>query len=350
MLSIGDRQAPASELVRTIRVMAVLLAVAVLVWALAHEVMLVFLAVLLGVLLQGASEWVARRAHLRAGWALAVCSLVMVAIVAGCGWWIGPRLIGEGRDLWNQVLGPGGAFNAVIQHLTGGKGVGSLLPGDTGLVQRAPRLLGATLSDLIEALVVAVGAIYIAAAPGMYVNGLVRLVPIQRRARARAILAAIASTLRWWTMGQLVDMVVVGVLATVGLRLLGLPLAFALGVLAGLLTFVPYFGAIVAAVPALIVALTINLNTLLWVVGVFLVCHGVEGYIVGPYVQHRTVELPPALTIFAMLILGALFGPLGLVVATPLTAVLLVAVREVYVVDTLGDAEASETGGLPASS
>jgi len=260
-------------------------------------------------------------------------------LIVGFFVWIGPRLFSEGRDLVKQVFGPNGSLTALVQRLTGGKNIQSLLSGGgRPPLQRAPELLGATLGGLVDAVVVVAAALYFAAAPEMYANGLVRLVPIPYRGRARAILGEMASTLRWWTLGQLVDMVVVGVLSTVGLRLLGVPLPYALGALAGLLTFVPYFGAILAAVPAVAVAATVSLQTAGWVVGVFLVCHGVEGYIVAPYVQRRTVDLPPALTILSMLVLGALFGPLGLAVATPLAAVALVGVREVYVRDTLGDA------------
>ena len=110
-----------------------------------------------------------------------------------------------------------------------------------------------------------------------------------------------------------------------------------MAVIAGLFTFVPYFGPIVSAIPAIIVAATISWSKVFWVVAICLVCHGIEGYIVAPFVQRRTVELPPALTILSMAILAALFGGLGLVVATPVVASVLVIVREVYVRDMLGD-------------
>ena len=153
------------------------------------------------------------------------------------------------------------------------------------------------------------------------------------------MLLEVGSTLQWWSLGQLIDMAVVGVLSGIGLMLLGVPLALALGVLAGLFTFVPYFGAIAAAVPAMLVGLTVSWQTALWVLVIFLICHGIEGYLVSPLVQRRTVHLPPALTILSMTILGTIFGPLGVILGTPVVAALLVIIREAYVGGVLGDPE-----------
>jgi predicted PurR-regulated permease PerM len=147
----------------------------------------------------------------------------------------------------------------------------------------------------------------------------------------------IGMTLRLWSLGQLIDMCVVGVLTGIGLSLLKVPLALALAVLAGLFTFVPYFGAIAAAVPAVLVAFTMGWGVAMWVVAIFLACHGIEGYLVAPIVQRNTADLPPAVTILSMTILGALYGPLGVILGTPVAAAVLVAVREIYVGDVLGD-------------
>jgi predicted PurR-regulated permease PerM len=155
----------------------------------------------------------------------------------------------------------------------------------------------------------------------------------------------IGVTLRRWLFGQLIDMCAVGVLTGIGLVALGVPLALALAVLAGLFTFVPYFGAIAAAIPAALVALTTGWRVSLWVVVLFLICHAIEGYVIAPIVQWNMADLPPALTILSMTILGALFGPLGVILGTPVAAVGLVAVREVYVRGTLGapEVDCSET-------
>jgi predicted PurR-regulated permease PerM len=119
--------------------------------------------------------------------------------------------------------------------------------------------------------------------------------------------------------------------------LVGMPLALALGVLAGLLTFVPYFGAILAAIPALAIALGSGWHMVLMTLLVFGVCRLVEGYVVSPLVQDRMVKLPPALLILSMTFMGTVFGPMGIIMASRLAAGALVLVSELYVVDVLRD-------------
>jgi predicted PurR-regulated permease PerM len=205
------------------------------------------------------------------------------------------------------------------------------------IAQSATTVVTSTLSGAITLLIVVATALYFAIAPGLYVGGVVRLFPLPRRPRARQVLGDIGHVLAWWLLGQSIDMLVVGVLSAIGLMIVGVPLPLALGVLAGVFTFVPYFGVIVAGIPAVLVGLTVSWQTALWAVGVFLICHGIEGYLVSPFVQRRTVHLPPALTILAMTVMGAVFGAMGIILGTPLAAVGLIAVRELYVHDALGD-------------
>ncbi len=207
------------------------------------------------------------------------------------------------------------------------------------LVSNVATLATSTIGAIATAFILIVTALYFAIAPDLYIGGIGRLFPLRYRPRARAVMQEIGRTLRLWSLGQLIDMCVVGILTGIGLAILKVPLSLALAVLAGLFTFVPYFGAIAAAVPAALVAFTVSWQTSLWVMVIFLACHGVEGYLVAPIVQRNTADLPPALTILSMTILGTLFGALGVILGTPVAAAALVVVREVYVGDVLGDPE-----------
>jgi predicted PurR-regulated permease PerM len=192
-----------------------------------------------------------------------------------------------------------------------------------------------TVRGLLTLGVLLIIAFYLALDPELYLDGVVLLFPLAYRNRARSILQSAGQSLLLWSLGQVVEMGVVGTLAALGLSLLHMPLALALAVLAGLLTFVPYFGPVAGAIPALMMGLSTGWQTSLWVLAIFLCCHVVDAYLVGPYVQRRTVRLPPALTVLSMSVLGSLFGPLGVVIAAPLAAVLLVVVRKAYVEDVL---------------
>ena len=132
-------------------------------------------------------------------------------------------------------------------------------------------------------------------------------------------------------------MAVVGLITTIGLWLLGIPLASTLGLITGLFEFAPFIGPILAAVPAVLIAFTQSPMDALYVIILYIAIQQIEGYLITPYVQKRAVDLPPALTIFAQLLMGVLFGLFGLLLATPLVAASMVIVRMAYIEDVLGD-------------
>lgn len=329
---------------------AIAAAAALLIWALSDVVLLVFFAALLATVLRGAAEWLAARTGARTGIMLAVVVVGLLLLLGAAGYFVGPRVADQGHDLVRRLAAQSDTLRhrfeqtswarSLFQHASGSS------QGITGhLAAPFEVVLSLSFETLAGLIVLVVTALYFAIAPELYLRGVASLVPIPYRPRLRQVMDDISHVLRLWLLGQLVDMVTVGVLSTVGLLLVGVPVPFALGILAGLLTFVPYFGAVVAAVPAVMVALSVSLTTALWTLAVFTLCHCVEGYVVAPLVQRRLVDLPPALTVLSMTAGAALFGALGVILGTPLAAAGMVAVREIYVGDVLGDS----TGGEAAN-
>ncbi len=170
----------------------------------------------------------------------------------------------------------------------------------------------------------------------LYERGFLSLIPRPARIRAREVLSALRLTLWRWTLGQLISMSVVGVLAFIGLTLLGVPLAFALALFAGFIDFIPNFGPYIGAVPAVLIALLDGPTLTLSVVLLYVAVQTVESYVVIPLVQQRMIDLPAAVTVMAQVVLGTLLGPLGLIFATPLTAAGIVLVKLLYIEDVLG--------------
>lgn len=181
-------------------------------------------------------------------------------------------------------------------------------------------------------------ALFFALHPDFYRGGVVALFPKARRARLDEVLRAAGETLWFWLLGRFVAMVAVGLMVTLGLWALDMPLALLLGFLAFLLDFIPYVGPFAASVPALLLAFTVGPWTFVWVALLYTAVQQIESYLVTPVVQQRAVELPPILTLIAIFGFGGLFGLWGLLVSTPLMAVLLVFVRKLYLEDVLGDA------------
>ena len=142
-------------------------------------------------------------------------------------------------------------------------------------------------------------------------------------------------TLRHWMMGKVIAMIIVGLLTWGGLLALGIPLAGTLALLAAILTFIPNFGPVVSAAPPVLLALAENPQKALWVVLLFVGIQIVESYFITPFIQKKAIEMPPAVILISQVILSILFGFLGLLVAMPLTAALVVVVRELYVEDVL---------------
>ena len=323
-------------------VLGVLL-LASLLWFAADVLLLLFGAVLLAALLRAAANGVVGLTGLGDGWALALVLLLGTGGLIALGWVLVPRVIGQIPDLLEslattlggleQALGVGELAQDVVQDLD----LADVLPSPAGILGGATGLISSTFGMLANVVIVSVIGIYLAADPELYLRGVQRLVPIGRREPARALLMELGRTLRWWMVGQLVSMTAVGLLSYAGLSLLGVPLALTLAVVAFFLTFIPFIGPLLSAIPVVLVALSEGPTTALYAFLLYSAIQLLEGYLLTPNVQRRSVALPPALTIAAQVLLGVLVGALGVILATPLAATALVVVNRLYVEETLGD-------------
>lgn len=305
--------------------------------------LLVFAAVLLSIPLHVPAAWLTKRTGLAHKWSLTLVILGAVAMLTAIGWLFGHVIVGQVEQLAKNL--PSIVDNAQqrlqqYNWLLGEVKPRQLLSGETQFVGKGLKALSNTFGAIISFGIAILMAIFLAAQPGLYVNGIIRLIPIPRRRRANEVLAAIGYTLRRWLLGQMLLMLFVTVLTSAGLALLGVPYSLALGLLAGLLTFIPYLGPILALIPALLVAFGESPLLAGYVALLYAGVQTVEGFL-EPLVQQQAVYLPPVLLLFAQAVLGILVGAIGVIVATPLTAALMVMTKMVYVEDVLGDREIS---------
>jgi predicted PurR-regulated permease PerM len=222
--------------------------------------------------------------------------------------------------------------------------LGELL-GRREALEQAGGVLSTTVGALGGFMVFLFVGLFGAFDPNPYRKGALYLLPPSRRDRVGQVLDEVVQILRQWMVGKFISMALVGTLTWIGLALLGIPLALTLTLLAALLTFVPNFGPILSAVPAILLAALQGPSKALYVALLYVGVQTVESYLVTPLVQKRTVSLPPALTIVAQVGMGMVAGGLGVVVATPLTAALLILVKRLYVEDVRGDSLSSEFEG-----
>jgi predicted PurR-regulated permease PerM len=316
----------------------------------AQVLLVLFGGVLLGVFLDGVSSWLSEKTRLRRRLTLAVMIAAVIVLPLAVGWLIGPRITEQVIDLRARVPEAAQSLRSALSRSDWGQRVLDTYPeilsayrADPSTLARVGGFFTSTIGAIASALVILFVGIYVSVAPGAYVRGFVRLFPLRRRGRVREVLGVTGATLRRWIAGRIASMLVVGVLTWIGLLAAGIPLALSLAVIAGLFAFVPYVGPVLAAIPAILVALVDEPVKALWVVVIYVLVQIVETYVITPLIQQRAVSIAPALLISIQILMGILYGGLGVLFATPLAVVVIVAVQMLYVEDVLGDRAGQET-------
>ena len=317
---------------------------AFLAWRIANVLLLGFGGVLVAVLLRHLAKILSRWTRLPVGASLAVVVLGLVLLTVLFVSSAGPAVAVQFEQLWQALPQALAGFRDFVARYDWGRNLlETSEPPRTGtFVNLATGLLGTVFNALADALLVLVVALFLAADPAPYRRGLLRLVPPARRGRGAEVLDALATGLWHWILGQSIAMLGVGLITAAGLTLLGIPLAVALGILAGLLNFIPYLGPILSGAPAVLIAFAQSPIDALYTLLLFVFIQSFEGYVLTPMVQRRAVSIPPALGILTIVGLGALFGAYGVLFATPLLLVAMILVRMLYVEDALGDRGAAD--------
>jgi predicted PurR-regulated permease PerM len=308
---------------------------------------LAFIGVLVAILLRAPADWLSRRLGMSEAWALAVVGVLVLAVLVGGGTLFGRGVAVQALALIDRIPEIVETFKQQLgqtelgaRALALAESSGMFAGGDGQFIGRGLGLIGSTFGAIANVLIVLFFAVFMAAQPKPYVEGVLFLVPRRRRKRMREVLYEIGNVLRRWLVGQSILAVCVALLTGAGLLLLGAPFAVALAILAGLMEFVPYIGPFVAAVPAILVGFAEGPQLALYIALLFLGVQMMESYILAPLIQHRAVHLAPAAILFAQVLMGAIVGALGVAVATPLAAAVMVAVGMLYVEDALGDPSA----------
>lgn len=310
--------------------------------------LLLFVSLLFAIVIRTAVNWLSAHTPLSDKVGFAVVVIGSLVLMIGLGWFIGPRLVEQGNRLVDQLPEAVNSFETWIRSYTWGDDLLNNLPqvnsvsgiltrGDTGLVSRVT----GTVSFLAEAvgvvLILVFTALYLSIEPGIYVRNFVRLFPKKLRSRIRHVLDTCYHALQGWLLTRIVSMVVNSVLTFIGLSVLGVPFALTLSVLEAFLSFVPTFGPLISAVPAILVGALDSPTTALYVAGLYLAVEMVDNYGVTPLLQRFMLYLPPGVVLATQVLLTALVGRIGLVVAAPLVVATIPIVRMLYVRDVLHD-------------
>ena len=305
----------------------------------ATMVLLLAAALLLAVILSAPVEALHRRNVSRA-LAAALIVLCTLAVLGLSGYLLLPTLTRQAAQLASDLpdalmqliervrelargygfqVGGGGGFSASTFSNVAGQVLGGALG-----------LFGGLASLFTAVLILTIVPIYLAAQPEPAVGWFIRFFPPDRRDRVREVLSKVRSGLLLWLKGRIADMAIVGILSTVALYLIGVPGALFLGILTGLLAFVPLVGSIVSAIPPLLLAFVVGTTTVLWVLVAYVAIQQIEGNLVEPLIMQKTASLHPAAVVTVVTVLGAAFGVLGSILAVPSAIVAAILVKELW--------------------
>jgi predicted PurR-regulated permease PerM len=301
------------------------------------------LTILLSIILSAPVNYLARK-----GWSRTWGVIAVMAAIVGVFWLLGlalvpavetqsrefaeafPTLLDEALALANKAQSFFGLGTQIGLNPESFSKLGrEVLTGSTVSTAAGVGLTAATVVSL--GVVVFISTIYLVIRPEPWVNGFVSLFPAGWRQRTREVLQALYQTVQRWFLGQLAAMTFIAVFWAISLSLIGVPFALLIGIFSGLISFIPYVGALISVVVPVLLALISDPFSAVWVIVAFIIIQQIEGNLLQPIVMSRAVDLHPALVVFAILVMGTLFGIVGVFLAVPLVAALQVLVRELWV-------------------
>ena len=313
--------------------------------AIFRVILIVVAAVLVAAFFRGIGRWLAHRTSLPRGWAVLIAVVGTFILVGGVGWALSPYVSEQVRELQQQLPSSLQEAKQQLRQTSWGDEALTYIQENDPL-QKARQNSGKFFSAVFgifgilgDLYIILFMGFLITASPKPYQRGIVQLVPKAHRKRTQEVLKTLGVTLRSWLAGKLLSMLIVAVFTWLGLWLVGIPLALILGIIAGLLAFVPNFGPLIALLLGVIVALPYGFNKVLLTAVVYITAQLVESNFLTPMIQRHQISLPMAMVLFAQLVLGVFSGVLGLILATPVFALVMVLVKMLYVEDVLGDDE-----------
>lgn len=330
---------PEREFVRRVLIVLALAALAFLLWELRIILLMLFGAVVIATIFRSVADYICRYTGLQHTLATALSILLVLGLVFGLAAVFGNHVADQAAALRERLPGAWEEFERRVGDMGLGDQLERLVATITttggGSLSEFGHVLLSIGSGIADLIVVIFAGIYLATQPNFYRIGAIKLIPPTKRKIAAEAMLESERALRLWLWGQGIAMVVVGTLIGGGLWLLGMPSAFILGLIAALLEFIPFAGPILAAVPAILLALAVSPEMALYVTLLYLVVQQFEGNVLTPMVQQYAVDLPGVVLLFSLIAFGTLFGTLGVILAAPLAVVMLVLVKRLYVIETL---------------
>jgi predicted PurR-regulated permease PerM len=311
-----------------------LLVVAILIIRVAFDILLMVLAgALIAVYFHGLGDAIQRRTKLKRRPAMLISIIGSVILLGALFWFMGTKIQVQVSELSNTL--PTTLNNAKVKlaQTSLGQSARQSFSGSNSqkLMATVQSFFSTTFGVLGDVYIILFLGIFFTANPSLYKDGILILVPADRKELGEHIMNRISLSLKGWLKGMLFSMLLVTILIGVALSIIGVPVALILALITGLLELIPNIGSLIAMIPGVLLALTMGTNTAILVAVVYIASQTIVANIVTPLIQKKMINLPPALTLISQLIMGVVSGALGIILAVPLLAILIILVDELYV-------------------
>lgn len=309
-------------------------------------VLVVFAGILFSVFLRSLTNWLKARVSMPDKVALSIVIAILLGLTTAFFLLAAPSISEQVSKLSEEIPKAVSQLKTEIKKYSLGEmglsfinnnNISKIVEQNGMSVNKVAGFFSSTFGILANLLIIIFIGLYMAIEPRVYKSGLIALFPLKQRSRVKNILKLLYCTIQSWLIGRITSMLIIGIFTTIGLWALNIPLAFTLGIIAMFLTFIPNIGPIISVIPAALLGLMESPQKAVYVLILYAGIQAIESYILTPIIQRKEVSLPPVMTITAQVLLGLLVGGLGLILATPLMAILLVLVQVLYVKGILGD-------------
>ncbi|UEG54625.1 AI-2E family transporter [Mucilaginibacter daejeonensis] len=314
-----------------------LLVITILIARVAFNVLLmVMCGTLISVYFHGLGDLIERNTTLSRKWAMTISvggSFILLGLVL---WFMGNTLETQIAQLSNSLPGTINNFKAKLSESPVGQKVLEYFAGDDDdsskkLMATAQSFFNTSFGVLGNIYIIFFLGIFFTSDPDLYKNGILLLLPENRKFTGRYIINRISLALKGWLKGMMLSIVLITIMLFIGLSIMHIPVAIVLALIAGMLKIIPNFGSLAAMIPGVLLALTISTQTAIIVSLIYIVSQTIVSNIITPIIQNKMINLPPALTIISQIIMGTLSGVLGIIMAVPLLAIVFILVDELYV-------------------
>jgi predicted PurR-regulated permease PerM len=308
--------------------------ITILILRVAFNILLMALAgVLMAVYFHGLADLIIAKTKLSRKPALFVSIAGSIILLAAISWFVGSKVQRQVAELSNTLPQTIKVARSKIANTPVGAKVIEYTSGDNSqkLVDTATTFFSTSFGILGDLYIILFLGIFFTADPSLYKKGILFLFPAEKKSTGKIILKKIETALKGWLKSIIVSIIMIAILVAVGLSVTGLPGTTVLGLITGLLEIIPNFGPVIAMIPGVLLAFTISTKTAVIVALIYIACQTIVGSIALPLLQKKMINIPPALTLLSQLIMGTLSGLMGIILAVPLLAILIIVVNELYI-------------------